>query len=113
MKVTIADRLAVDGYEFRAASEHESLARSSRLAARSALPTAIPRRNHPPIFTRPRQAIKHAPGGERDVADRFFSVTLAMQIGRHDTKNIRTLIDEDHARIIAHAFESAGLVSDF
>src|SRR6266853_1670791 len=86
----------------------------SRLAARSSqlLPTAIPRRNHSPILTRARQPIKHTPGGERDVADGFFSVPLAMQVCRHDTEDEGTLVDEDHARIVAHAFERAGLIGN-
>src|SRR3981189_3778821 len=100
-------------YELRATSEPGSwIARSSRLGARSVLPTAIPRRNHSPIVTRARQSIEHAPGGERDIADGFFSVALAMQVGRHDTQHIGTLVDEDHSRIVAHAFERAGLVGN-
>src|SRR5258708_36333322 len=101
-------------YELRATSEPGSwIARSSRLVARSALPTAVSRRNHSPILTRARQAIEHTPGGERDVADGLFSVPLAMQVGCHDTQDIGTLVDEDDARIVADAFESAGLVGDF
>src|SRR5208282_6640330 len=88
-------------------------ANDKRLATSDCLlPAAIPRRHHPPVLTRARDAVEHAPSGERDIADRFFSVTLATQVGRHDAENIRTLVYEDHARVVAHAFERAGLVGD-
>src|SRR5208283_2495678 len=76
------------------------------------LPAAVSWRNHSSILTGTRDAIEHSPRGQRNIADGLFSVTLAMQVGRHDAENVRPLVDEDQAGIIAHTFELAGLVGD-
>src|SRR6266576_7127367 len=78
-----------------------------------ALLATVSRRDHPPILTGARDAIEHAPGGSRNFADGFFSVALTAQVGRHHAENVRSLLNKDHTRIVAHAFKGARFVGDF
>ena len=59
-----------------------------------------------------RHAVEHVEGCEAHFADRLFAIALIMEIGRHDTENVGTVFEEDHARVVAYAFEFTGLVRD-
>src|SRR5258706_6743804 len=86
---------------------------ANRADGTPALLAASSRRNHSPVFTGARDAIEHAPRGDRNPSDRFLSVALTAQVSGHHAQNVRPLLNEDHPRIVAHAFEGARFVGDF
>src|SRR5712671_4660154 len=76
------------------------------------LPAAISRRNHSSVFRGATQAIEHAPGGERNLADSFLTVALVAQERRHHTDHVGTAFDKDDPGIVADSFERAWLVGN-
>src|SRR5882757_744731 len=61
-----------------------------------ALLATVPGRDHPPVLTGARDTIEHPPGGERNLADCFFSVAFAAQISGHHAENVRSVLDKDY-----------------
>ncbi len=104
----------------RAAAGHPCARRAAR-ARRSSRPSgrieslsgcAVSRGDDSAVFGGAAEAVEHAPGLQRNLADRLFPVALVAQKRGHHANHVGTAFDKDDAGIIAHGFQFAGLVGD-